>query len=184
MKKNTIAILMLSVITIFYSCKDKKKEQENQTATVPQTKDSTTDINSGAEPKTSGAEPKTYQLTALPDSVSLGKNKEAFIRIKELKAIELSNPDGTSAGIELSYKIELTNKNAIGGTAVGIPTTDFRLELDNGNKIAPNSIFVNAEPESSKLSDFDKFTIPAGAKPVALHLYYDQTKASVKLEMK
>lgn len=177
MKKSTIAILMLSVITIFYSCKDKKKEQENQTATSPQTKDSTTGTNSGAEPK-------TYQVTALPDSVSLGKNKEAFIRIKELKAIELSNPDGTSAGIELNYKIELTNKNAIGGSEIGVPTTDFRLELDNGNKIAPNSIFVNAAPEATKLSDFDKFTIPAGAKPVALNLFFDQTKASVKLEMK
>ncbi len=177
MKKSVIVILMLSGIMTTYSCKENKKEQANQTtASQPATENSS---GSGAT-----TEPKTYVVTALPDTVLLGKNKEAFIKIKDLKAIELSNPDGTSAGIELSYKIELTNKNAIGGDAVGLPTTDFRLELDNGNKIAPNSIFVNAEPEATKLSDNDKFTIPAGAKPTALNLFYDQTRASIKLELK
>lgn len=104
--------------------------------------------------------------------------------MKDITAVELSNSDGTSAGIELNYKIELTNKNAIGGNAIGLPTTDFRLELDNGNKIAPNSIFVDAQPESTKLSGTDKFIIPAGAKPTVLNLYFDQTRASIGLQIK
>ena len=177
MKKRGFAILILSAVTVLYSCKDKKKEQETQTVT-------TTQDNEHPEVTPPAAETKTYTITAMPDTVSLGKNKEAFIKIKDLKAIELSNPDGTSAGMELTYKIELTNKNAIGGSEVGVPTTDFRLELDNGNKIAPNSIFVNAAPEATKLSENDKFTIPAGAKPVALNLFFEQTRASIKFEMK
>lgn len=85
--------------------------------------------------------------------------------------------------MELTYKIELTNKNQIGGTSVGLPTTDFRLQLDNGNKISPSSIFVDADLEATKLSTDDKFTIPAGAKPTRLNLFYDQTRASIKLEV-
>jgi len=168
---------MLSGIMASYSCKENKKDQANQTTTSQPS----TETSSGSG---SSNEPKTYVVTALPDTVLLGKNKEAFIKIKDLKAIELSNPDGTSAGIEFSYKIELTNKNPIGGNSVGLPTTDFRLELDNGNKIAPKSTFVSAEPEATKLSDDDKFTIPAGAKPTALHLFFDQTRVSIKLELK
>lgn len=173
MKKSAITILMLLAITVIYSCKDKKKDQENQ--------QQPTESSAGTS---SSAEPKTYTVTAIPDSVSLGKSKEAFIKIKDLKAVELSNPDGVSEGIELTYKLELTNKNAIGGYSVGINTGNFRLELDNGNKIAPSSVYVNAEPEATKLSDNDTFKIPAGAKPVALFLFYEQTRASVKLEMK
>lgn len=177
MKTNVIAILLLSGIVATYSCKESKKEQATQATTSQPAADNT----SGT---VAAAEPKTYVVTASPDSALLGKNKEALIKIKDLKAIELSNPDGTSAGVELTYKIELTNKNAIGGSEIGLPTTDFRLELDNGNKIAPNSIFVSAAAEATKLSDDDKFIIPAGAKPTALSLFYDQTKASIKLEMK
>ena len=177
MKKNVIAIVMLAGIMTIYSCKDNKKELENETTTSQPT----TEENSASA---TTSEPKSYTVTATPDNVLLGKNKEASIKIKDITAIELSNPDGTSAGIELSYKIELTNKNAIGGNSVGIPTTDFRLELDNGNKIAPNSIFVDAAPESTKLSDADKFIIPAGAKPTNLSLFFDQTRANVKIELK
>ncbi|MEO6316174.1 MAG: hypothetical protein ABIU63_09510 [Chitinophagaceae bacterium] len=175
MKTNVFAVLMLLATTLTYSCKEHKQENSDQTSTVqPATE---------ASPA-SGTKPKDYVVTAFPDTILLGKNKEAFIRIKDLKAIELSNSDGTSAGIELSYKIELTNRNSIGGHGIGIPTTDFRLELDNGNKIAPNSIFVNAEPEATKLSDYDKFILAAGSKPVALNLFFDQTRGSIKLELK
>ena len=177
MKKNVIAIVMLTGIMTIYSCKDNKKEQEDQTTTSQPA----TDENSGSA---TSSEPKTYTVTATPDAALLGKNKEASIKIKDLTALELSNPDGTSAGIELSYKIELTNKNAIGGNSVGISTADFRLTLDNGNKIPPNSTYVNAEPEATKLSDADKFIIPAGAKPTSLDLFYDQTRVSIKLELK
>lgn len=172
MKKNVIAILLLSAIMTTYSCKNEKKEQEDQTT------------SSQTDAENTSAEPKTYVATATPESALLGKNKEASVKIKDLTAIELSNPDGTSAGIELTYKIELTNKNAIGGNAIGLGTGDFRLELDNGTKIAPSSIYVNAAPEETKLSEIDKFTVPAGAKPTGLVLFYDQTRVSVKLEIK
>ena len=174
MKKNVIAILVLSVIITTYSC---KKEKEEQTPTSEATEKNT-------ESGTSASEPKTYVVTATPESVLLGKNKEASVKIKDLTAIELSDPDGNSTGIELTYKIELTNKSAIGGNSIGLGTADFRLELDNGNKIAPTSAYVSAAPEETKLSDVDKFIIPAGAKPTGLVLFYDQTRAAVKLELK
>jgi hypothetical protein len=172
MKKNVIAILLLSGIMTTYSCKNDKKEKEDLTT------------SQSADSIASSAEPKTYVATAIPEAVLLGKNKEASVKIKDLKAIELSTPEGTSAGIELTYKIELTNKNAIGGNTIGLGTGDFRLELDNGTKIAPSSTYVNAAPEETKLSEVDKFTVPAGAKPTGLVLFYDQTRASVKLEIK
>ncbi|WP_348799311.1 hypothetical protein [Flavobacterium adhaerens] len=166
----------LSAILTTYSCK--KDQQEADTTSSEATTESTTE---SAVPI---AEPKTYVVTATPESVLLGKKKETSVKIKDIKAVDLSNPDGTSAGIELTYKIELTNKNAIGGNSIGFGTSDFRLELDNGNKIAPNSVYVNAAPEETKLSEDDKFTIPAGAKPTGLILFYDQTRAGVKLELK
>ena len=177
MKKNVFLIVILAGLVTVSACKQNKKQEESSQATTSQ---------STTETKTPGAaaEPKTYTVTAMPDSVSLGKNKEALVKLKDLKAIELSNPDGQVTGMELTYKIELTNKSAIGGNSVGIATTDFRLELDNGTKIAPSSIYVSAAPEATKLSEDDKFAIPAGAKPTALDLFYDQTRASIKLELK
>ncbi|POY35444.1 hypothetical protein C3K47_15400 [Solitalea longa] len=175
MKKTVIAIALIAGLVTTYSCKENKKQEEQ------------TEQGSNSEPaaeSTTSAEPKSYEVTTSPDSVFLGKDKEAFIRIKDLKAIELSNPDGQNTGIELTYKVELTNKNAIGGNQIGIATTDFRLELDNGSKIAPSSVYVSAAPEATTLSGEDKFVIPAGAKPVALNLFYDQTRTSVKLQLK
>lgn len=179
MKRKVITATILMGIVTMYSCKQNKKQEEQASQTT--TSQSTTET----KPSVSDASaPKKYTVTATPDSVSLGKNKEALIKIKDLKAVDLSDPEGHSTGIELTYKIELTNKNAIGGNSVGVATTDFRLELDNGNKIAPSSVYVNAEADATKLSDNDKFTIPAGAKPTAISLFYDQTRASIKLELK
>lgn len=176
MKKIIIAFGFFSTIVLTSSCKNNKKQEENKMT-------QSTSQPGETEPATNG-EPKTYSVTATPDSVSLGKNKEAFIKIKDLKAIELSDPEGKITGIELTYKVELTNKNAIGNSSVGLQTTDFRLELDNGNKIAPASVYVAAQPEETKTSNDDKFEIPAGAKPTVLHLFYDETRASVKLQLK
>lgn len=179
MKRKVITIAIVTALVTTYSCKQNKKQEEqaNQTTASP----SATETQPTAG---SAIEPKTYKVTATPDSVSLGKNKEALIKIKDLKAVELSNSNGQVTGIELTYKIELTNRNAIGGDAVGVATSDFRLELNNGNKIAPGSVYVNAQADATKLSDEDKFTLPAGSKPTALNLFYDQTRASIKLEIK
>lgn len=123
MKRKVITIAIVTALVTIYSCKQNKKqdEQANQTTASP----SATETKPAS---TTTTEPKTFNVAAIPDSVSLGKNKEAFIKIKDLKAIELSNPEGQATGIELTYKIELTNKNAIGGDAVGIATSDFRLD--------------------------------------------------------
>ena len=166
-----------------YSCKGKKEqtEQTEQTnQTTPSQSESETKPSSG-----SSSEPKTYQVTALPDSVVLGKNKEAFIKIKNLKAIELSNPDGQTTGIELTYDIDVTNKNSIGGSSVSINPNDFRLELDNGTKlIHDNYNSVSAQPEATASSSDNRFKLPANVKPTALNLFYNETRATVKLELK
>ncbi len=176
MKKNVILIAILSMHLVIYSCKQKVKEGEESQAT-------TTESGEAKSEYSSVSEPKTYTISTTPDTILLGKNKEAQVRIVDMRAIELSNPDGQSTGIEVRYKLELTNKTPIGGNTVGIATSDFRLELDNGNKIAPSSVYVSAEPEATKTSEDDVFTLPAGTKPVSLNLFFDQTRASVKLKL-
>jgi hypothetical protein len=172
MNKTVLNFLMLFVIITSHSCKIEKKENPQTLALA------------ATVPESSLSKPKTYVVTASPESVFLGENKEALVKIKDLNAIELANQDGTSGGIELTYKIELTNKNEVGGNSIVFATTDFRLELDNGNKIQPSSIFVNVEADTKKLSNIDKFIIPVGAKPKVLNLFYDQTRATMKLELK
>lgn len=178
MTKSILVFSLLSVITLSYSCKSSKK-QDDKKAQASSQADSAQSNTAVAATGT-----KTYAVTATPDSAFLGKKKEALIRLKDMKAIDLSDPDGKITGMELTYKIELTNKNAIGGNNIGISTNNFRLVLDNGNKIAPSSVFVAADANETKLSDEDKFEIPAGAKPVSLNLFYDQTNAAVKLDLK
>lgn len=176
MTKSILVFSLLSVLTLSYSCKSSKKQDDTKAQTSSQADDSNTAVAATGT--------KTYTVTATPDSAFLGKKKEALIRLKDMKAIDLSDPDGKITGMELTYKIEVTNKNAIGGNNIGISTNNFRLVLDNGNKIAPSSVFVAADADETKLSDEDKFEIPAGAKPVSLNLFYDQTNAAVKLDLK
>jgi hypothetical protein len=185
MKKSVFAIVLLSGILILNSCKGDKKADET---TTPETTTSTeTQTPPPAEVLTS-AEPKSYAVTVAPGTpeiILLGKNKEAAVKILNLKAIDLSDPDGKSLGIQLSYDIELTNKNPIGGSYVQIDPSKFRLELDNGTKIShDNYSSVSADAESTKTTTDDCiFKIPAGAKPVALNLFHDETRVSVKLQM-
>jgi len=185
MKKAILTLGLMASLALIYSCKSGQEKENTEEASVTETTSSTTDAATAEENPQPANEPKTYTIIATPDTALLGKEKEAFIKIKDIKAVELSNPDGKSEGMELTYKIELTNKRAIGNSNnIGINTGNFRLELDNGQKIAPSSIYVSAQPEETKTSDEDKFTIPAGAKPVGLSLFMDDTRASVKLELK
>ena len=84
------------------------------------------------------------------------------------------------------YTIELTNKNSIGGSSIQIDPAQFRLELDNGTKISLDDyISVSADDESTKSATEDCiFKLPVGKKPVALNLFLDENRVSVKLEMK
>ncbi|MFT3904192.1 MAG: hypothetical protein QM727_13535 [Niabella sp.] len=183
--KRTIFTLSLMAMAFAYSCKS--GQDKGNTADTPSTEttSSATDAATGENVQPVNEPTKVYTVVATPDTVLLGKNNEAFIRIKDIKAVGLSDPDGKFEGMELVYKIELTNKKAIGdGSNIGINTGNFRLELDNGQKIAPASIYVSAQPEETKTSEQDKFTIPAGAKPVGLSLFMDGTRATIKFELK
>lgn len=182
MKKLFISAVLLSTIIAFNSCKGKAEE-------APVTENTTEVVSTETEQAVVAAEPKSYTVNfapGTPETILLGKNKEASVKIKDLEAIDLSDPDGKSLGIQLSYNIELTNKNSIGGSSIQIDPNKFRLELDNGTKISHDDyISVSADAEST-MSTTEKciFKIPAGAKPVALNLFMDETRVSLKLEMK
>ncbi len=183
MKKIFMSIAVLSGIILLNSCKGKEKTEE----TTVESPVSTETAMPPAEVATS-VEPKSYVISiaaGTPETILLGKNKEASIKIKNLKAIDLSDPDGKSLGIQLSYQIELTNRNPIGGGYIDIDPTKFRLELDNGTKLSHDDYdSVGTDAESTKTSKDCIFKLPAGTKPVALNLFHDDTRVSVKLEMK
>ena len=188
MKKSLIAATLLFGLVLLNSCKkDNKVEETNGTETSIPTE--TSSESSTNQEVLTASEPKSYTVnlaTGTPETILLGKNKEASVKIINLKAIELSDPDGKSLGIQLSYQLELTNKNAIGGSTIQIDPAQFRLELDNGTKISHDSyISVSADAESTKTTTEDCiFKLPAGTKPKALNLFHDETRVSVKLEMK
>jgi hypothetical protein len=181
MKKSIITTVLLSTVLFLSSCKKENKVGEPTTPEETKTEETT---NTTPEPGTV-SEPKSYTVVSTPETVLLGKNKEASLKLFNLKAIDLSDPDGKSLGIQLSYQLELTNKNAIGGSTVYIDPSKFRLELDNGTKISHDDYSsFNAEAESTKSSVECKFKLPAGTKPAALNLFLDETRVSVKLELK
>lgn len=187
MKKLLLKIVFISGMVLLNSCKKDIKTEENPApetsipAEIPNESATTPEVLTAAEPK-------SYVINVAPgtpETILLGKNKEASVKIMNLKAIDLSDPDGKSLGIQLSYDIELTNKNAIGGRSVQIDPSQFRLELDNGKKITHDDYnSVSTAAESSATSTGNIFKIPAGAKPTALNLFLDETRVSVKLEMK
>ena len=181
MKKLFFAIAFLSGVLTFNSCKGKT---DSTTTTPSATATETSDAPTPAAGTVT--EPKSYEVVATPETVLLGKNKEASVKIINLKAIDLSDPDGKSLGIQLSYQLELTNKNPIGGSSVQIDPAQFRLELDNGTKISHDDYTsVSADAESTKTTSRDCiFKLPAGTKPSALNLFYDETRVSLKVEMK
>ena len=184
MKKILITSVLLSGLMIFNAC-SKKKDTTEEAATT-ESSASTPAPTASAEP-TGTAEGKTYTVTVTPEITTLGKEKQATIKIKNLKLLELSNPDGAVTGSEFSYELEVTNNTKIGGNAVyfSVSPSDFRLELDNGTKISHrNSSSLSVDPESTKSSTGNIFDIPAGAKPVTLNLFFDETRASVKIELK
>jgi hypothetical protein len=184
MKKSVFAMALLSGILTLNSCKGDKKTDE----TTPETTTTTTEATPTETSTPEVVEPKSYTINVAPgtpETILLGKNNEASIKILNLKAIDLTDPDGKSLGVQLSYDIELTNKNPIGGSYIQLNPSQFRLELDNGNKISHDSYnSVSADPESTKTSTGNIFKLPAGTKPIALNLFLDETRVGVKLEIK
>ena len=132
MKKLFIATALLSTVLMLNSCKGKTEE-------TPVTEAATEAVSNTTESIAVVSEPKSYVVNVAPgtpETILLGKNKEASLKILDLKAIDLSDPDGKSLGVQLSYQLELTNKNTIGGSSIQIDPAQFRLELDNGTKIS------------------------------------------------
>ncbi|MFW0717432.1 hypothetical protein [Pedobacter sp. N23S346] len=181
MKKVTlIAIFGLSAIS--FSCKQKTA---NNTAGGSDTNAATEQpVTDTAAPVAQGNAPKTYTATFTPDSALLGKQKEAFVKVIPVSATDLSDPDRKSEGIEFTFKISVTNKNKIGGSSVFVGPADFRLTLDNNTAISRSEGGgVSVEAESTKESELITFRIPAGTKPKALNLFYDETRASVGVSL-
>jgi hypothetical protein len=179
MKKLVFGISVLSTLVLF-SCKGKEKEA-NTESTTASTEQSTPSNES--QPAATN-EPKTFKVSFSPDTVYLGKSKEAFIKIKNAKAVELQTPDGKSEGIELTFDMDATNKNKVGGNSFYIGTSDFRLQLDNGNNITQhNGGSASVDAESTKEVTGITYKVPSGTKPKALSLFYDQTRASVNVSI-
>lgn len=179
-KKIASTALVLTVLVSVIACKGKKENSGDAGNTSTEQTPST----SGEESKPAN-EPKSYTVTFSPDTAYLGKNKEAFVRLKNARAVELFDADGKSTGIELSYEMEVTNKQALGTSSVFMNPSNFRLQLDNGTNIThDNYNSVSVQPESTGSSVDNKFRIPVGAKPKALNLFLDETRVSVGVELK
>ncbi|ACU62696.1 hypothetical protein [Chitinophaga pinensis] len=179
--KRIILVSSVALMVALAACKGKNKT-ENADQQAPSSEQQSESTPAASTPAN---EPKTFAITFAPDSVFLGKKKEVFVRLKNAKGIELADPDGKVTGTEITYEIEVTNKNAVGGNGIFFNPNDFRLQLDNGNNLThDNYNTVNVDAESTKTSEENKFKLPAGAKPKNLNLFYDETRVSVGVEMK
>ena len=179
MKKRLIPISALALFALVYSCKSKPKETTTDSGTAQTTQPAATPTAAPAN------EPKTYTVTFSPDTVLLGKDKEAFVKIKNAKAIALTNPDGKDEGIELRFDLDVTNKRKIGTNNIFFRTDQFRLSLDNGNNITQDTGGAEGvDPESTKEVKGIVYKIPAGAKPKTLNMFHDETRVSVGIDLK
>jgi hypothetical protein len=168
------------------ACKGKKKDADANTTSTEQTPVANeTKPAEGNKPAAPASSPKTYQIALTPDSVSLGKDKEAFIKLMGGEAIELQDAEGKSTGMNIKFKLRATNKSTLENKKFfTINASDARLELDNGtNTTYKNAGSLNPDPEASK-DDTWEFEIPAGTKPTKLNLFYDGTRVSVVLGLK
>lgn len=176
MKKIIIPLLSLAMIS-FFACKDKAKDKAadgSNTTSAP-----------SSDGNGSPSEPKSYAITFSPDTVLLGKNKEVFVKLKNGKGVELLDPDGKEEGIQITFDLDVTSRNKVGGNGVFFRTDNFRLTLDNGNNITENKGGAETvDPESTKEYKEITYKLPAGTKPTALNLFHDETRVSVQIDMK
>ncbi len=174
MKKSIITVIVITGIFLG-SCKGK---HEDKTATTTDQTQAGSSTPAAAAP----APASNMTITATPDTATLGKNSELVITVKNFKALQLSDPDGKVTGTELTYDIQATNKGAMGSGNITINPDNYRLELDNGTKISHESYnSFNVDAEATASSTGNKFKLDPGVKPVALDLFYDETRAVIKL---
>ncbi len=186
-KKILSFALSAFLVTGIIACKEKKKEADANAGTEQTPTPGNNDVKPTEEtqPSAPANAPKTYQLGLMPDSVILGKDKEAFIKLLGGEAVELQDADGKSTGMNIKFKLRETNKSTLENKKFfNINSSDARLELDNGtNATAKRGDSLGAEPESSVDKEWE-FEIPAGTKPTKLNLFYDGTRVSVVVSLK
>ena len=184
MKKTLSLTAIVILVTGMIACKGKKKDADVST-TTPQTVSTDTKPAETTPPSGPANSPKTYQLGFAPDSLFLGKEKEAFVKLLSGEAMELQDANGKSTGTNIKFKLRVTNKSTLDDKKFfNINYSDARLELDNGtNTTAANGDALNPVAESSKDGTWE-FEIPAGTKPTKLNLFYDGTRVAVGISLK
>jgi hypothetical protein len=180
--KKVITLSLVAFVLVFAACKSGSKKEETSETT------GSTQPASGEEQKsgTPANQPKEYKVTVTPDSAILGKKKEALVRVKDATAIVLTDADGKDNGIEITFKLTLTNRGKIGeGSYMHVDYTNSRLQLDNNTSITHDSGtgFLEAQPEATSEEESWTYKIPAGAKPTALNLFMDETRVSVGVSL-
>jgi len=179
--KRVITLALIATVLVFSACKGGKKEETAEAT-------GSTEQTSGSEEKkpATANQPKEYKVTITPDSAILGKKKEALVKVTGATAIALTDPDGKDNGIELTFKLTVTNKSHIGdGSGVTVYYSYSRLQLDNGTSITHDSGSGNlsAQPEATSNEESWVYKIPAGAKPTQLNLFMDDTRVSVGVSL-
>ena len=179
--KRVITLALIATVLVFSACKGGKKEETSEATGSGQQAS-----GSGEEKKPAANQPKEYKVTITPDSAILGKKKEALVRVIGATAIVLSDADGKDNGIEITFKLTLTNRGKIGeGSYMHVDYTNSRLQLDNGTNITHDSGtgFLEAQPEATSEEESWTYKIPSGAKPTALNLFMDETRVTVGVSL-
>ncbi|OQP41064.1 hypothetical protein A4H97_15820 [Niastella yeongjuensis] len=176
--KKVILLGTIASVLVLAACKGgAKKEETGENAATASSSPA-----SSEEAKPAANQPKEYNVAFTPDSAILGKKKEALVKLTGATAMAMTDPDGKDNGIELVIKIQGTNKQTIkDGSGFSVSYADSRLQLDNGTNVVAKTgtDYVRAQPEATGKEESWTYVIPAGAKPTALNLFYDDTRVSV-----
>lgn len=188
MKNSSHFTLIICIALLFSSCKDKSTQTQKSDDVLSRDSGKLENSSLNNQPPqndpVASKEAKSYSVSFSPDVVSLGKNNEALITLKNGKALHLVDADGKITGTEFNYDIELKNKNDVGGTTIYINPYNFRLQLDNENIITQEKYnSVSADAQSTNSSTGNKFRLPPGTKPKTLSLFFDETRITVNVSM-
>ncbi len=178
MKKINITILSIFLATqLFTACNSDKKSADESDSKVS----ADTEISSN-----NSSVPMNYIVNATPDSVLLGKQSEALVKVGEMKVVELVDEEGKSTGAELTVNLSITNKSSLDKKLYfTIEASNARLELDNGVSLPSSRSEGNTSPEAESTSEaIWKFTLPANTKPAKLNFFFDGTRVGVVLSKK
>ena len=165
------------------ACKSKNNESGSN-ASEDSTQTTTSLTPSAAASETATPVASSHKANFSPESVTLGKDKEATVKLIPGTATDLVTPDGKSEGQEITFKISVTNNLKIGGSAFSIYPSEFRLLLDDNTSITQengSSFSINAE--STEESGEITYRVPAGKKAKTLNLYYDETRIPVQVAL-